>query len=151
VSPVVYALIAVAILVLAGSLGARWQKRVSARRQRERDLALAQRWDAMERLRATTPGAGLIGIVTVYQRARRGTKAVIMWLETGREQDAWFAANWPSAGSVALVRGSTGWGPHNQNPDVFYVQPSQVLDLLPPGTPEAVERHRARVRASGFG
>lgn len=93
-----------------------------------------------------TPDAGLIAIASVYQPARRGAKAVIVWLETGREQDAWFANSWPAAGSIALVRGSTGWGPHNNNPEVFYVQPNQILNMLPPGTPEAVERHRARDR-----
>jgi hypothetical protein len=124
---------------------------LSAQRQRELDADLARRWDSMELRRAMTPDAGLIGIAGVYQSARRGTKAVIVWLATGREQDAWFADIWPAPGSVALVRGSTGWGPHNHNPEVFYVRLDQILHMLPPDTPEAVARHRARERRARGG
>jgi hypothetical protein len=132
--------IAVAVVILAG-----WAARsVLARRRRDRDTALAQQWAVLEQQRAMTPGAGLIEIANVYQSADRGTKAVIVWLDTGRQQDAWFADSWPTPGIVALVRGSTGWGPHNNNPAVFSVQPGQIVTTLPPGAREAVARHWAR-------
>ncbi|GAA0620923.1 hypothetical protein GCM10010174_44510 [Kutzneria viridogrisea] len=135
-------LILLGIVVLAARSG--------VRRQRQRDLVLSQRWAQIQSQAHTMPDAGLAQVANVYQPARRGSKAEIVWLATGYRQDTWFAYNWPRAGSIVLLRGSTGWGPHNQNPNVFYVAPNQILSLLPPDTMAAVRRQQQR-DAQGVG
>lgn len=117
---------------------------VSLRRQHRRDCVLAQQWDAMRATQAATPDADLVRVQTVYQRARSGTKAIIVWTASGERQDSWFAGHWPVPGCIALVHGSTGWGPHNRNPRVFYIEHSQVLWLFPPDADVATYRHRRR-------
>ena len=79
----------------------------------------------------------------VYQRANRGTKAVIVWAESGWRQDAWFWYFWPAPGSTLLVFGAVGFGPHNQNPDVFFVDQGGVLAAAPPGAQAAWNRMRS--------
>jgi hypothetical protein len=116
----------------------------TARRVVKYDAELYEDWCAMQRLQNSSPGSGLVQVVSTYQRARRGTKAVVMWLESGYRQDSWFALNWPKPGATLLVQGSTGWGPHNRNPEVFYVKPNQILYWMPPGSLRAVERHKRR-------
>ena len=116
----------------------------NAGRRRRRDLEMSQQWDAMQAAQLATPQAALVEVITVYQPARRGTKAIVRWLASGYQQDTWFQDYWPEAGAIALVRGTTGWGPHNQNPSVFYVRPDQILYVLPPGAGEAARRHRER-------
>jgi hypothetical protein len=61
----------------------------------------------------------LIRVQRVYQRARRGTKAVVE-LPDGRLQDAWFWGSSPRTGQVLMVRSEVYWGSHNQN-HVLYV------------------------------
>lgn len=97
----------------------------------------------MQNYSQSTPDVEIAFVTRVYQTARRGSKALIRW-PTGYTQDTWFHFNWPRAGSTVLLRGSTGWGPHNRNPEVFYVNQDQLLDLLPPGAMAAVERQRRR-------
>ncbi|MEC3982587.1 hypothetical protein [Amycolatopsis sp. H20-H5] len=99
----------------------------------------------MKELAARTPNSAIAQVRTVYQRARRGTKAVIVWQETRYAQDSWFKGVFPAAGSTVLLRGSTGWGPHNRNPHVFYINPGDLLFLLRPGTSAARRRHEKRV------
>lgn len=114
------------------------------RQRAANDAVLSNRWQEMLAVRAAAPGADLVQVAQVYQWARRGTKAVIVWLETGYRQDSWFEGSRPLPGSILLVRGSTGWGPHNRNPHVFYVQPDQVLRMMPPETSSALARHQRR-------
>ena len=80
----------------------------------------------------------------IYQHARHGAKAVIRWHRTECRQDTWFEGCHPPPGSVWLVRGSTGWGPHNRNPNTFYVYPDDVIDFAPPGAMAAASRQRER-------
>jgi len=86
------------------------------------------------------PGAHICYVSHVYQRANRGTKAVIVWAETGWRQDAWFWYFWPAPGSTLLVFGTVGFGPHNQNPAVFYVDADGVLAAAVPGANAAWRR-----------
>ena len=112
-----------------------------------RDQELYHRWYEMHEMCRTTPGAAIVQVANAYQRAQRGTKAVVVWMATGCPQDAWFADSHPMSGSFLLVRGRTGWGPHNNNPEVLYVGPNEILYWLPPDTGLAYERHRRRVVA----
>lgn len=130
-----------AVLVLAVVAVVAFGVWLIRRRRRERDRELSQQWDALQELWERTPGAELVEVIEVYQRARRGTKAIVRCLDTGREQDAWFQAKLPAPGDLMVVRASVGWGPHNRNPDVLYVEPSNILEYLPPETLQAVVRH----------
>ena len=95
--------------------------------------------EQLQALSAATPDAELAEVTHVYQSARFGTKAVITWLASGKQQDTWFEGNWPGSGAVVLLRGVTGWGPHNQNPDVFYVLPEELLSMMLAGTRRALQ------------
>ncbi|WP_194918223.1 hypothetical protein [Catenulispora rubra] len=64
----------------------------------------------------------------VYQRARTGTKAIVVWQETGQRQDTWFEGTWPRQGTRLYVRGKVGYGPHNHNPSVLYLYPGDIID-----------------------
>ena len=108
------ALIAVAVAIVAGPL---------RQRRRLRRLEAARQEAAAWRAR----GYHLVQVVDTYQPARRGTKAIVMWDETGGRQDTWFWSMRPSQGSYLLVRGSVGWGPHNRNPNVLYLHPQDVI------------------------
>ncbi|MFB9905085.1 hypothetical protein [Allokutzneria oryzae] len=116
---------------------------LATRRQARRDALMNSRWQAMCARQMAEPGLHVVRMASVYQRARRGSKAVIVW-GTGYQQDTWFAGNWPVPGSILMIRGTVGWGPHNNNPNVFYVEPDQVICALPPGTERAVARHQER-------
>jgi len=113
----------------------------------QRDQDLYHHWHAMHEMCRTTPGAAVVQVSNAYQRAQRGTKAIVVWTATGYQQDAWFAGSHPMPGSFLLVRGRIGWGPHNGNPEVLYVEPHEVLYRLPPDTGRAYERHHRRVMA----
>jgi hypothetical protein len=104
------------------------------------DEELYARWEAMRTDADRVPDARLIRVNNAYQDARRGTKAVVRCLRTGEEFRSWFWWQEVRTGSFALVRGSFGHGPHENDPNVFYVD--KVLHLLPPGTDQAVDRHR---------
>ncbi|MEV6606764.1 hypothetical protein [Kutzneria sp. NPDC051319] len=111
----------------------------SAKRQNHaRQLARWKELEWLQALSAATPGAELAEVTRVYQSARFGTKAVITWLASGRRQDAWFEGNWPGPGAVVLLCGVTGWGPHNRNPDVFFVLPDELLAMMSAGTRKAL-------------
>jgi len=106
----------------------------------QRDERLHRAWEDMRNDR--TPDARLIQVTNAHQDARRGTKAVIRFLRTGLEFRSWFWRRDIRTGSFALVTGSFGHGPHENDHEVFYVR--EVLHLLPPGADEAVDRHRRR-------
>ncbi|WP_106402879.1 hypothetical protein [Actinocorallia populi] len=104
----------------------------SRRRRAQRAVREAQRRQAVEELRRTDGRAGHLAVVDrVYQRARRGAKAIIIWDATGVEQDAWFH-DWSDvpAGAYLMLAGSVGYGPHNHNPSVYYVTRRQVLAIV---------------------
>lgn len=131
--------LAVVFLVIGASIVA-----LNLYGQRRRDWELLARWDGLCAQRDSTPGAVIMEVVEVYQRAMRGTKAVVVIGDSGQRQDAWFegTAMRPVPHTIWLVKlPVTGWGPHNQNP-VLHLNPAQLLGMTPPGTREAVERRR---------
>ncbi|MET8758263.1 hypothetical protein [Lentzea sp. NPDC004782] len=136
--------VAAGFVFIAILLG-RYQKR----RQESRDELWFRHRQHMTALCASSPGAELASVVQVYQRARRGTKAVIVWQKTGVSQDSWFQNMSPTPGDLLLLRGSSGWGPHNHNPNVFYVMPGQVLSAMSPSAQEAAARHWHRMTSTG--
>lgn len=112
-------------------------------RRRHREQAAAA-WQQLLVIEQQSPGAHRCHVAHVYQRARRGAKVVIVWTATGTRQDTWFWGFWPAPGSTLLVRGASGYGPHNHNPSVFYVEPGGVLAGAPPGA-----YHAWTARAAG--
>ena len=89
------------------------------------------------RAAARSQGAFLVQVVSVYQRARRGSKAMVVWCDTGIRQDTWFWYWTAPVGAYVLVRGASGFGPHNQNPNVLYVQQQDVLAWVSGAAPAA--------------
>jgi hypothetical protein len=118
--------------------------RSAKRHERAKQALRWEMWESIQAHRLAVPGSELAEVQVVCQRARHGTKAVIKWLSTGRQQDTWFAGSRPELGCVVLLRGSTGWGPHNQNPQVFFVRQDQLLALLPAATRIALRRQHQR-------
>ncbi|MCT7355156.1 mS29 family ribosomal protein [Streptomyces sp. 15-116A] len=112
---------------------------LKVRSHRKRMAALAAQWQAFQQHRNAGRG-DLLQITRVYQRGRRGSKAVVTWCDTGRQQDAWFW-NWHvPAGAYLLVNASSGYGPHSHNPNVLYVQPGQVQAWVPAQAARAAQR-----------
>ncbi|MER6079263.1 hypothetical protein [Streptomyces sp. NPDC001833] len=60
---------------------------LTVRSRRQRTAALAVQWQAFQQHRSTGQGQ-LLQITRVYQHGRRGSKAVVTWCDTGRQQDA---------------------------------------------------------------
>lgn len=58
-------------------------------------------------------------------------------MRLGSHEDAWFWNRHIPPGSYLLVRGAVGFGPHNNNPNVLYVQPQEVHRILPAQAPAA--------------
>ncbi|MFJ2021838.1 hypothetical protein [Streptomyces nodosus] len=112
---------------------------LTVRSRRKRTAALAAQWQAFQQHRSSGQGQ-LLQVTRVYQRGRRGSKAVVTWCDTGRQQDAWFW-NWHvPAGAYLLVNASSGYGPHSHNPNVLYVQPGQVRAWVPAQAARAAQR-----------
>lgn len=110
-------------------------------RRRRRRQALVARW---ERLRSLADGRGQLALVrSVYQHARRGSKAILQWSATGVRQDAWFEGWQASPGMYVVICGSSGWGPHHQR-STFYVGRDQVLATAPPAARRAWMRAQRR-------
>lgn len=76
---------------------------------RARDRRRATKWEEFIRSSSST-GYDLVYVRKPYQYARTGTKAVITWIATGRQQDTWFRGWHVSEDTYVLVIGSTGWG-----------------------------------------
>lgn len=131
-------LAALAVLVVGAVLLARW-------RRRRGDDRLAGQWRELQLLRARYRGtAALAEVGRVRLRAPEGTRATIIWTDTGFLQDSWFPGHEVESGARALIRTSPGWGPHTTNAQLFPIGPSELLYLVPPGAEEALERHRLR-------
>ncbi|MGP3988571.1 hypothetical protein [Streptomyces sp. 3N207] len=97
-------------------------------RGRRRRAAAAQ-WEALRdaAVRQAGQNVHIAWVESIYQRARAGDKAWIIWQRTGVRQDTWFHGRAPCpAGTYVLLGGSVGFGPHNNNPRVLYVSPSAV-------------------------
>ncbi|WP_369354800.1 hypothetical protein [Streptomyces sp. cg2] len=110
--------------------------------RRRRNAVLAAQWHSLQQRRSTGDGH-LLQVTQVYQRARRGSKAVVTWCDTGLRQDAWFW-NWHvPPGAYLLVNAGSGYGPHSHNPNVLYVHPTQVQTWVPAQAARAAERQAA--------
>lgn len=133
--------VAVVLAVLGAGLAL---LRSSGRRRGAEQENLAASWESLIRERDTARASGvyLVQAVNVYQRARRGSKVVIRWCDTGATQDAWFWHRQIVPGAYLMVRGTAGFGPHNNNPHVFYVQPQEVHRILPGHAPAAWQAHK---------
>ncbi|MGX2995687.1 hypothetical protein JNUCC64_15570 [Streptomyces sp. JNUCC 64] len=112
---------------------------VRLRSRRKRDARLIAQWNNFQRRRAVGDGH-LLQVTRVYQRARRGSKAVITWCDTGLRQDAWFWEWHVPPGAYLLVSATSGYGPHSRNPHVLYVHPSQVRSWVPAQAARAARR-----------
>lgn len=106
------------------------------------DAVLAAQLDAIIAEQHRYQGAHLAVNARPYQQAQTGQKSVITWYATGIEQDTWFQGAWPEAGALLLVSGHTNYGPHNHNPNVFYVLPGHIRGWVP------AEAHWAWIRNS---
>ncbi|MFF3693223.1 hypothetical protein [Streptomyces sp. NPDC002221] len=123
----------VVVLVVAVTIA------LTVRSRRKRTAALAAQWQAFQQHRSSGQGQPL-QVTRVYQRGRRGSKAVVTWCDTGWQQDAWFW-NWHvPVGAYLLVNASSGYGPHSRNPNVLYVQPGQVRAWVPGQAARAAQR-----------
>lgn len=147
------AAIAVLVLVLCHRPAARRRRHYRAElRQWESDLVLAGQWNALHAA-AARPGFHIAQVIRIYAvYPRRGTKAVVGWLapqepthwgRSGRDaplttQDTWLWKRFPQAGTWLLIRGDTGYGRHNNNPKVLYVD--EVAASAPAGAPDAWKR-----------
>ena len=114
-----------------------------ARDNRRREAELVRQWEsALARTRGSD--TRLVFVRSRYQTAKTGSKADVYDFPNGRRQDTWFEGWTVPAGVYLLVRGSTGWGPHNHNPNVLYVDRRNVLEVISGDAPDAWRRHRER-------
>jgi hypothetical protein len=92
------------------------------RPQPQRDAAAAQAWAQFHRY-ATANGWSMLYIQNVYQRAHRGSKAMVSIYgdALGASRDAWFWWELVQRGSVVAVNLGEGWGPHTRRDDVLYI------------------------------
>jgi hypothetical protein len=128
--------------------GVRWKDMWSAETsgQIAYDRELHDAWTNMRDGLHRSSTADVFRVGRVYQVARTGTKAFATSLKTGDEQDAWFEGITVQSGSYVLVNVPTsGWGRHNNWPNVLYVHTADRHGYLPPGTAEAAERHQKRL------
>lgn len=137
------AIVLVAAFVLIGLLLSALRRRL----RRGRDARLSVQWQELVR-REGEQGFHLAYVDDAYQHAKNGTKAIITWWATGRQQDTWFARRHVDSGEYLLIIGASGYGPHNHNPDVLYVNhPDGVRASIPGDAPWAWQRHQDRVAA----
>ncbi|WP_406161707.1 hypothetical protein [Streptomyces canus] len=87
--------------------------------RRKRTAALAAQWQALQQ-HCSSWLEQLLQVTRGYQNGRRGSKAVVTWCDTGRQQDAWLDLVRPP-GACLLVNASSGYGPHSHNPNVLYL------------------------------
>jgi hypothetical protein len=112
---------------------------IRLRSRRKRDAHLAAQWSSLQQQRAAGTGH-LLQVTQVYQRARRGSKAVITWCDTGLRQDAWFWDWHVPLGAYLLVNATSGYGPHSHDPNVLYVHPMQIQTWVPAHAAQAAQR-----------
>lgn len=112
---------------------------LAVRSRRRRSAALMAQWQVFQQHRSAGHGQ-ILQVMQVYQRGRRGSKAVVIWCDTGRRQDAWFWDWHVPPGAYLIVDATSGYGPHNHNPNVLYVQPGQVRAWMPGQAARAAQR-----------
>ncbi|GLY48406.1 hypothetical protein [Lentzea sp. NBRC 102530] len=135
------------LLISCASVGVVALAVVVLRRLKNRHVRQDELWFMyrrhMDELREVSPEAELARVAEVYQRAKRGTKARIVWERTGVAQDSWFEGMTTSPGDLLLLRGGPGWGPDVSSPNVFYVAPGQVLSSMTVAAQTAADRHHS--------
>jgi hypothetical protein len=118
------------LLILGGGiwLAIAIAKSANDRQQARRQLALA-RWQHAVQTCATYEHFRLAQVTRITHRyPRRGTKAWLRWRGSDERQDAWFGGEFPPRGAWVVVSGSDGYGPHTNNPHIFYVH--KVHDVI---------------------
>lgn len=123
--------------------GLGWLKR---RRVRREQAAVDQYRAAMAL--ASTSNYGVLRVLTVYQRAQRGTKVVVRFADAPYTHDAWLW--WASAhpGDLLVVRWSSGWGEHTHRDGVVYIgspNGSGVIHHVSHQVMTLVDQHYARI------
>lgn len=114
------------------------------RKKSRQEAAAAQQWERLHAsLRQLGPNFHIVQVAEIYQRAKNGSKAYVIWTETGAKQDTWFEGWVPQPGSFLLVRGSVGYGPHNNNPTVLYIGSGGVHSTAAPNAWSAWQRQQS--------
>jgi hypothetical protein len=132
------------VLVLTTALALFVVLAARRRRRLERE-ALAAKWVWLlrEQEARRSTGARLLQVLSVHQRARRGSKASIRWYAGGAVQDAWFDGWHVPPGAFVLVTGNVGRGARNRIRNVLYVEPGHVHGWVPASAPGAWHRQQA--------
>jgi hypothetical protein len=117
------------LLVLGGGtwLAIAISKSADKRQHRLRQLALF-RWQHAVQTCATYKQFRLAQVARITQRSQRGTKAWLRWHGSDDWQDAWFEGAFPPRGAWVVMSGADGYGPHTNNPRIFYVH--EVHDVI---------------------
>src|SRR5688500_9038137 len=89
-------------------------------RRRAADERAAELLAELRAAAQSTPHEYVVYVTSVYQRARRGTKAMVE-VEGVGTRDAWFWWSTVTPGQMLLVGAKRDWGPHSHRRDVFYV------------------------------
>ncbi|MEE4544675.1 hypothetical protein V2S66_22190 [Streptomyces sp. V4-01] len=112
------------ILLAAVAASLVFGRAYSRRKQAERKSLAVRMWVNFQqtKVRSHSQGFRMLQVIQVYQRARFGSKAIIVWCDSGLQQDTWFEGWQAMPGAYMLVRPNSGWGPHNRNPAVLYVK-----------------------------
>jgi hypothetical protein len=98
----------------------------------------------MRQRAASTPGATLIKVIKIRQRAHRGTEAAIFDFFGGGFRGAWFW--WThdvDKGQIMAVAGGSGYGQMRGEPNVLYVPAGGIYDVLPAPIAARALRHQA--------
>jgi hypothetical protein len=110
------------LLILCGGiwLAIAISKPANKRHKAQRRLVLP-RWHHAVQTCATFDQFRLAQVIYITQRSRHGTKAWLRWYRSNEQQDAWFDGEFPPCGAWVVVSGLDGYGPHTNNPRIFYV------------------------------
>lgn len=137
------------LLILCAVVGVVALATIVLRRLKNRKARQDALWSGyrqhMDELREASPTAELARVAQVYQRAKSGTKAAIVWERTEVAQDSWFEGMNPSPGDLLLLRGGPGWGPDTSSPNVFYIAPGQVLSSMTVEAQAGADRHHSLI------
>ncbi|MFJ1607412.1 hypothetical protein ACIOHS_29145 [Streptomyces sp. NPDC088253] len=118
---------------------------IFGRKKSRKEAVAAQQWESLRTsARQLGPDFHVVQVAEVYQRARNGSKAYVIWAESGARQDTWFEGWAPQPGSHVLLRGSVGYGPHNNTPKVLYVGSGGIHSTASAGARSAWERQQGR-------
>lgn len=121
-----------------------------AARRARRDAGTAA-WVDEQRANAYASGGQALMILQVYQQSRRGMKVYVQLDGQPWTRDAFFWWVIVTAGSMVLVRASTGWGPHTNRDDVLWIGSKNlpagtgIFAVIVPGDVKRWSRHYRRL------